>query len=213
VSPRRLGELTPARRRRAVAETAAGTLVLAAVIITFYYLLPLDTGRPDQAAVVRLCVGGVVFLAAMAVEVRRILRADLPQLRAVEAAVVALALFLVLFASAYVSLANSGSSNFNEHVDRTGGLYFAIVTLGTVGYGDIVPTSDFARVLVSVQIMVDLVFLAVLLRLVVGAARLSLHRSGGPGGPPYPGAGPPYPGAGPPYPGAGPGDDGPPLLR
>ena len=202
MSARRLRELAPAQRRRAVAATAGGSLILAAAIITLYYLLPLDSGRADAGTVLRLCIGGVVFVVAMVIEVRRILRADLPQLRAAEAAIVALALFLALFASAYVSLAHSSPVNFNTKVNRTGGLYFAIVTLGTVGYGDIVPTSDFARILVSVQVVVDLVFLAVLLRLVVGVARLSLHREGGQGeggqgdqggqpGPPYPDVGPP----------------------
>lgn len=212
MSARRLRELAPAQRRRAVAATVVGSLIMAAALIGLYYVLPLTSGRPDAGAVLRLCVGGVVFVAVVAVEVRRILRADLPQLRAVEAAIVSLALFVILFASAYVSLANSDPDNFSTTLNRTGGLYFAIVTLGTVGYGDIVPTSDFARSLVSVQILVDLVFLALLLRLVVGAARLSLHRDGDPGGPtapPFPGTGPG--GAGPDLgPGLGQPDDGPP---
>lgn len=177
VSPQRVLELTRHDRRRAVAATVARSVLSAVVVLVVYYLLPLTGGHPDAAALSRIAIGGLLFLAVMAYELRRILRADIPQLRAVEAVAIALPLFVVLFASAYVALAHSDPASFSEPVDRTSGLYFVVVTLGTVGYGDITPVTSFARILVTVQVLVDLAFLAVMVRVVIGAARISLQRT------------------------------------
>jgi len=59
---------------------------------------------------------------------------------------------------------------------HTSALYFTIVTFGTVGYGDISAQSDLARLLVSAQIIIDVVFIAALARLVIFASKFSLTR-------------------------------------
>ncbi len=176
MSARRLGELTRRERRRATAASTGRCALSVAAVIALYCLLPLDGGPDDAWALLRLFIGVLVFVGAMVFAVRRIIRAELPQLVAVEALAVALPLFLVLFASAYDSLDHLAPGSFTERLDRTAGLYFAIVTLGTVGYGDITAKTDLARILVSVQVLIDLAFLALMLRLVVGAARIGLRR-------------------------------------
>ncbi|WP_052069248.1 potassium channel family protein [Streptacidiphilus albus] len=173
---RRLRELTPGERRRATAVSAGRSVLATATVVALYYVLPLNGGPADLWAVLRLVLGALLFIVVMVFELRRILRAGLPQLRAVEGLALALPLFVTLFAGAYVSLAHLAPGSFTQPLNRTAGLYFAVVTLGTVGYGDIAPKTDAARILVSVQILVDLAFLALLLRLFVGAARLGLSR-------------------------------------
>ncbi len=49
--------------------------------------------------------------------------------------------------------------DFHSYED---GVWWAIVTLGTVGYGDIVPTSSWGRVLGSIVIVVGVTFLSFL---------------------------------------------------
>jgi hypothetical protein len=51
-----------------------------------------------------------------------------------------------------------------------------VVTLGTVGYGEITPVISGARMAVSSQAMLDLVLIAVVVRLLAGAAKRSLDR-------------------------------------
>ncbi|WP_063770666.1 potassium channel family protein [Streptacidiphilus carbonis] len=176
MTPRRLGDLPRAERRRAIAASTARCALASAAVIGLYYVLPLDRRPADAAAVIRLVLGGLVFLAVMGFELHRILNAELPQLRAVETLAVTLPLFVVLFAGAYVSLSTMDPTTFTEPLDHTSGLYFTIVTLGTVGYGDIAPTSDFARILVSLQVLVDLAFVALAIRLLVTVTRISLNR-------------------------------------
>ena len=88
-------------------------------------------------------------------------------------------LFLLLFSIAYYLAEQSASTNFNEHLSRTDALYFATTVFSTVGFGDIVPTSQAARVLVMVQMVGDLVLLGLLGRVIVAAVGVGLQRRDG----------------------------------
>ncbi|MDM7854891.1 potassium channel family protein [Cellulomonas alba] len=177
-----LGELA----RASMAERAGRRAVLWAVVrsalgvvavLGGYYLVTFDERRPTGTlAVLEILLGGLLFAFVVVIEVRAIVRARYPVLRAVETAVVSLFLFLVIFAVIYLTMSHADPEAFSESLDRTGALYFTIVTLGTVGYGDIAPVDHAARVVVSVQVLLDLAFLAVLVRVVIAAARRGLTR-------------------------------------
>lgn len=177
-----LGELARASiaeraGRRAVLWAIARCVVGVAFVLLGYYLVTFDEGAPSGTlAAVEIILGGLLFAVVVAVEVRAIVRARYPVLRAVETAVVALFLFLVVFAATYLTMSHVDTAAFSEPLDRTAALYFAIVTLGTVGYGDIAPVGHAARLVVSLQVLLDLAFLAVLVRVVVSAARRGLTR-------------------------------------
>ncbi|MFI9360480.1 potassium channel family protein [Kitasatospora sp. NPDC053057] len=64
----------------------------------------------------------------------------------------------VFAASYYVIAARPG--DFNGLHTRLDALYFTVVTLATVGYGDIVPAGQAPRLLVVLQIGYNFVFLA-----------------------------------------------------
>ena len=61
---------------------------------------------------------------------------------------------------------------------RVDAVYFTVTTLSTVGYGDIHAISQAARVVVTVQILFDLMFLGVLVRVFIGAARKRVNERG-----------------------------------
>jgi len=179
-SSQALGELARASiaeraGRRAVIWAVLRSAFGVALVLVGYYLVTFDERGPSGTlAALEIVLGGLLFAVVAVVEVHAIVRARYPVLRAVETAVVALFLFLVVFAAAYLTMSHVDAKAFSEPLDRTGALYFAIVTLGTVGYGDIAPVSHWARLLVSLQVLLDLAFLAVLVRVVVGAARRGL---------------------------------------
>lgn len=178
MAPRRVAHLTPAERKRAVARAAVRFVVIFLGVIAGYYLLPLGTRSGGAETIARLLVGAGLFVAVMVWEVRRIVTADLPELRAVEAIALAVPFFLTTYAAAYVTLSTLSPGSFSQPMNRTGGLYFSIVTFGTVGYGDIAPVNDLARILVSTQVLGDLVFIALVLRVVASASRLTLDHRG-----------------------------------
>jgi len=157
---------------RAVLLAAGSTVGLVAI----YYLLPLNRSSTG-GAVTMLVIGLVVLIGLVALQVRRILRSRFPGLRAVEALATSIPLFLLLFASTYVVLAAISAGNFSEPLTRTGALYFTVTVFSTVGFGDITAKTEAARLVVTGQMIVDLVAVALVVKVIVGAAKRGLSGS------------------------------------
>lgn len=139
-----------------------------AVLVALYYLLPLDHSSTAIAVTV-LVIGLVVFLGLVAFHVRWIIRSPFPGLRAIEALAISVPLFLLLFASTYVVMATLSASNFGGRLTHTDGLYFTVTVLSTVGFGDITAKTQAARLVVTGQMIADLVILALAVKIIVGA--------------------------------------------
>jgi voltage-gated potassium channel len=73
-----------------------------------------------------------------------------------------LEIVVVAFATAYFMIAESTSDQIVGIETRLDSLYFTLVTMATVGYGDIHATGQAARGLVTVQIVFNLVFVGAL---------------------------------------------------
>jgi voltage-gated potassium channel len=171
---RAVAELTRAERRRAYSVAAARSLFSVVVVGGTYFALPLHGSTLGASALVRLAVGCLLFVLIIRGQVRRIARSRLPELDAIESVVLAAAVFLAIYATTYASVSKIHPTSFSKPLDRTGALYFAITTFGTVGYGDIAARSHLAEMLVSSQILLDLIFLAAIVRLLFGASRRAL---------------------------------------
>jgi len=157
--------------------TAVRFLVIFVGVVAVYYWLPHPDKPFDAGDIVVLIVGTAIVISLVVWEIRSITRAKMPQLRAVEAVAMLVPLFFTAYAAIYSTVSDLNPATFSEPMNRTGALYFSIVTLGTVGYGDIAPKTDAARLLVATQILWGLVFVAAVLRLVAGASQLALRRS------------------------------------
>jgi len=136
-----------------------------------YYLIPFED-RTSGEALVRLFTGILGFVAVLLFELRRVKTADWPVLRAVQALGVAIAVFLVVFAGMYLSLSQESNASFSELLDHTGALYLTITVFSTVGFGDITPESDLARLATCLQMLLDLVVVGAVVRLIINAAKV-----------------------------------------
>ena len=165
---------SPATRRDVVG-TLMRALMNTAVLILLYYLLPLDLPA-GQATLLWLVLGLIVFVGLVALQLRSILGARHPGLRAVEALAAAVPLFVLVFASTYLLLAGSQPQAFTEPLNRTDALYFAMAVFSTVGFGDIAPRTNAARLITTVQMMGNLVVFGLLARVIVGAVHLTRQR-------------------------------------
>jgi voltage-gated potassium channel len=87
--------------------------------------------------------------------------------------------FLLLFASAYVVMAAISASNFSAPMTHTNGLYFTVTVFATVGFGDITAKTEAARLVVTVQMMIDLVILGLGARVILGAVTRGRQRRTG----------------------------------
>ncbi|WP_234360080.1 potassium channel family protein [Streptomyces sp. DSM 15324] len=143
-----------------------------AALVTLFYLVPLDRSS-TAAAVGRLVIALVGFAVLVAVQVRSILRSTYPGLRAAEALATSVSFFLLLFAATYVTLAAQSPGSFGVHLSHTGGLYFAVTVFSTVGFGDITAKSETARLVVTGQMLADLIILGLAVKVIVGAFRRS----------------------------------------
>jgi voltage-gated potassium channel len=157
------------RRRRLIGLAAFRSLAAAIVLVVLYYVLPLDHTKNVP---VTLTVGLVILAVGIVWQLRVISRAAHPGLRAIEALATTLPLFLLLFASAYFVMARSSPANFSTHsLTRTDALYFTVTVFSTVGFGDITAASQTARVVVIVQMLLDLLALGLVVRAFVSAVK------------------------------------------
>jgi hypothetical protein len=107
--------------------------------------------------------------ALVAFQVRSIILSPFPGLRAIEALATSVPLFLLLFAGSYVVMAAMSAGNFGGRLTRTDGLYFTVTVFSTVGFGDITAKTQAARLVVTVQMIADLVMLGLAIKVIVGA--------------------------------------------
>lgn len=178
--PRRYEDLPLSARRRKVAGSLLRSGLTAAVLVAVYYLVPLNQVL-DSTAVIDLLAGLVVFAVLIGWQIRQIARSDIPRLRAIHSLAVGLPVLLLIFAVTYVTLDYSHPASFTEPLNRTDALYFTVTVFATVGFGDIAPVRAAARVIVTTQMVVDLVVVGVLAKVILGAVHVSVRRRAAPG--------------------------------
>jgi hypothetical protein len=166
----RLADLNRHDRRRVLVLAIGRVSLVWIALFGGYYLAPVSTFEGSHIPLI-LVAGSALFVLVVVWQVRGIGRAKIPVVRAVVTLGMLIPLFLVLFASLYLSLAATYAGSFTQPLDHTGSLYFTVTVFATVGFGDITPLTALARLLTSVQMMLDLVVLGAVVRIVASAAR------------------------------------------
>jgi voltage-gated potassium channel len=158
------------RRFRRVSLTLLRALASTVALVVIYYLLPLDTTSVGFA-VAMLVIGLVALVGLVAYQVRSIVRATYPALRAVGALATSAPLFLLLFAGTYFVMDTISVGSFSEPLTRTDALYFTVTVFATVGFGDITATTEVTRVLVTAQMVAGIVTVGIGARIIVDAVK------------------------------------------
>jgi hypothetical protein len=172
--------------RRHLVATGVRALLSTGVLLGAYYLIPLSVHHHghgiirDVGAMARLGVAVAVFVVVLTFEIRGITKARHPMLRAGVAMAVVIPLFLVFFAWIYLTMSVSDPATFGGaiHGDRTIALYFTVTVFSTVGFGDITPRTDLARLVTTFQMLADLAVVAVVVRMILGTATRTTARQG-----------------------------------
>lgn len=162
--------------RRRLARGLFRSLIATAALTVLYFLSPLDrmTKVPLGAS---LAVALVVLFGVTIWQIRTIMRSAYPGVRAIEALIIIVPLFVFLFAATYFLTAQADPTNFSiQPLTRTDTLYFTLTVLATVGFGDITATSQSARLLVSAQMVLDLLLLGFGIRVFLGAVKRGRQR-------------------------------------
>lgn len=179
----RAGQLgTRRERRRILTGMVIRCVGVVALLTGVYALLPFDR-IADVPLWLLLPVGILVLTAVAALQMRSVLRSSTPALRAIEALTVTVTLFLLLFASCYAVLSRVDEGSFDlPSMTRTDALYFTVTVFSTVGFGDLSPVSQGARVIVTIQMVLDLLLVGLGIRALVGVVNEGRQRVAGESG-------------------------------
>ncbi len=145
------------------------TLVIGSVLA-----LAVVAGGVTNSSVVEAAVALLVAIAlgfAATTLVRRIFEQPVFRVREIVAALSAYIEFAMAFAFLYMAAARVAGGSFFSG-DIAGGMsdfvYFSVVTITTLGYGDLTPATDLGRSLAMVETLFGQVFLVVLVAFLVG---------------------------------------------
>jgi voltage-gated potassium channel len=162
----------PLRRR------ARRAILALTSILLVYYAVPV--GEAPSAvgiafSVVGLLVGMAVLVRLTIRQVRRLAgaRSDDEGIR-IESLIFLIYIVVPMFAFGYLVLETADPGQFDGLKTKTDALYFTVSTLATVGFGDVHATDQLARILVTLQIAFDLVFVGAMVSLLTGVVR---HRA------------------------------------
>ena len=171
------GDLAQQGRRRLVVGAVLRAVATVALVVALYFLLPLGGGT-DVDNVIKLTLGMLALAAIVIWQVRQIIGSSHPVGRAVEALAFSVPLYVLLFATTYFVMAHSNQTAFGVGLNRTDALYFSSTVFTTVGFGDITAKSEAARLVVTAQMWLDLLFLGLVVRVVTQAIKFNQqHRT------------------------------------
>ncbi len=136
------------------------TLVaMLALILVTYFVVPVeDQLHPSGLVRTLIALVALSILAAGMIYQLRVHAEDSE--RRIEGLVLAIVVVVVFFAFGFYLLARHNPDQVAGLHTRVDALYFSMSTLSTIGFGDVHATGQAARVLVMIQIVFDLVFVA-----------------------------------------------------
>lgn len=151
-------------------------LALGSAIIVVMMLLVPEKPEVSLAVPIVIAVGSTALYGWFFVhQIKGVYKAKYPTLRAGEALILVAAMFLGIFAMVYVMISSTNPTAFTEELDPFNAYYFSLTVLATVGFGDITPATTVARSVTMVQMAVDIAFIAILIRIMGGAAKKTLE--------------------------------------
>ena len=153
-----------------------GAAVSSAALVALYYALPLDRWSNGHTFL-EMSIALALLIATVAWHVRAIVRSAYPAIRAIEALAVTVPLFLLLFAATYYGMSRDDPAAFTQQLNRSDAVYFTVTVFSTVGFGDITPDADVARLTVTVQMLLDLVVLGLGIQVIIGAVKRGQRQS------------------------------------
>ena len=119
-----------------------------------------------------LVVAPLILLVVTTWQIRAILRSDQPGLRGIEALAIIAPLYLLLFAATYFLMALDDPTTFTaDPITRVDALYLTVTIFSTVGFGDISAASQTARIVVTIQMILNLIVLGAGVKLLTGAVK------------------------------------------
>jgi voltage-gated potassium channel len=168
-------ELPPRQRRQLVLGASVRTIATVALVVAIYFVVPMDHAI-TAGTVIGLVIGGLVLVAIVAWQIRRIMHSEHPAVSAVEALAFVVPVYVLIFATIYFLMDHAQAVAFGAQLSRVDAMYFSATVFSTVGFGNVAAHSQAARVVVTVQMMLDLVIIGIVVRGVLSAVKSGRER-------------------------------------
>jgi len=181
---RPLDDARAARRemRRLVAVAVLRVVVVTGTLVIVYATAPLGR-HPDESIVVKLCLALLVLVIVLVLQFLSVSKSPHPTLKGVESVAITVPLLILSFAATYYVMWQADPASFTESLSRVDAVYLSVTILATVGFGDITPVSESARLIVTGQMIVDLIFVGLIAKVLVGAVQRRRQALGHPPAP------------------------------
>jgi len=164
-------DMSKVERRRFVLKGLGRAMAMTIVLVALYFVVPLEWVAGVPISVV-LVIAPLVLLVVSACHIRAVMGSPQPGLRGIEALAIIAPLYLLLFAVTYFLMALDSPETFTaEPLTRVDALYLTVTVFSTVGFGDISAASQPARILVTIQMILNLIVLGAGVRLLTGAVK------------------------------------------
>lgn len=153
---------------------AVNRVLLPVAILVFYFIVPAGEHDAPLGELLGVIVGAASILLVARVIFTELSR-DEKRLKPIHL-LIAFELVLVTFSLGYYLLSQSDPAQFIGLTTRLDALYFSMTTMATVGYGDVHAAGQAARLLVTIQLAFNLVFIAALFGLLQDQVRRRANR-------------------------------------
>jgi hypothetical protein len=159
------------RRLRHTIRSLAEIAGVGGIALSLYFAMPLDAELGELLAGSLVVVGSVALVPLSVRRARQVLVSDHPFLSAAQSLVSAITLLIVSFSSVYFVLATGHQGEITGLRTKIDAMYFTVTIMSTVGFGDITATGQTARGIVIGHMVVDVVLIAVAVRVVSWALK------------------------------------------
>jgi uncharacterized membrane protein len=162
--------LSEKNRRRLLRRAVLRPVLITLVLLLAYFSLPLN--RINDRGTLALLIGALVGVVAVcAWETYQVLQAEFPGAQALEALAATLSVYLIGYSTVYYLVSEGDPAAFSEPLTRVDALYFCLTVFATVGFGDIVASTDATKAVVSAQMVGNLILIAIGVRLLSAAVK------------------------------------------
>jgi hypothetical protein len=147
---------------------SAALIILVVVILN---QLPEEQNIQAFGVIAGMLVLATIYVVFFIRQLRAVQKSKFPNIRAAEAMFTTGILLLAIFSSIYVGISLSNPGAFTEVLTPFSSMYFSTTVLATVGFGDIAPNTVPARSAAMTQMVLNLVYIGVVVKVFAGAAK------------------------------------------